>query len=147
MKVFRSAKCRVLLALESRPRTATFGLLMVTVIFIVWACIVDLVEKKPFPWLNRKLRQPPDIWSQLPSMAIVVRTYSDMFDEILRFMFTYELFWPRSYRPKIVWVFDDERELDHQLATLLLHTSVDIEVAFEALPGQGIRSSVWRSIG
>ena len=46
-----------------------------------------------------------------------------------------------------MWVFDDERELDHQLATLLLHTSVDIEVAFEALPGQGILSSVWRSIG
>ena len=89
MKVFRSAKCRVRLALESRQRTATFGLLMVTVIFIVWTCIVDLVEKKPFSWLNRKLRQPPDIWSQLPSMAIVVRTYSDMFDEILRFMFTY----------------------------------------------------------
>jgi hypothetical protein len=87
-------------------------------------------------------------WSHLPSIAVMTRSYSGMFEEILHFMFTFQIFWPRAYtKTRVVWIFDAENSLDHMLGTLLLQTAPYIDIAFESLPGDGILSSAWRNLG
>ena len=93
-------------------------------------------------------------WSALPSLTLLVRTYSHNWPEMLQFHFTYSLHWPRLYTHSgLLFVLDEERASDRRLGTLLLHawdggdrlTSPSrISVAYEALPGAGILSDRWR---
>ena len=101
---------------------------------------------------------PHSIWFDLPSLTLLVRTFSVNWFEILQFHFTYSMFWPRTYTNSgLLFVLDEERASDRRLGTLLLHAwdSGDrltipskISVVYEAMPGSGILSDRWRnSIG
>ena len=101
---------------------------------------------------------PHRAWSGLPSLSLLLRTYSASWMELLQFHFTYLMYWPRTYiNSGLVFVLDEERASDRRLGTLLLYafdggdrlsTPSRVGVVFEAMPGDGILSDRWRnSIG
>ena len=100
---------------------------------------------------------PATAWTTLPSMSLMLRSYSGMMNEMHLFHMLHLAFWPRQYvQSDVVWVLDDESSTDHRLGSLIVQaydqTAADtsarsrVAVAYEALPGRGILSDKWRGL-
>jgi len=95
----------------------------------------------------------PSPFSSLPSLALLCRSYSGMWGELLPTMMLYDIYWPTDYtRSSFVWVLDDESDADHMLGTLLAQTRWNgqrgrVDVRYEAKPAAGMLTSAWRGYG
>lgn len=85
-----------------------------------------------------------------PTLDIMCRTFNGALFEILRFILTYLLFFPRDMiHTQIVLVFDAENDLDHMTASVLetAYKDLGVKVFFEEPPPPGTLTALVRDEG
>lgn len=96
-------------------------LLLITLsIGIYFTVIIKLSpELQPYAPLA-VIQSQSNPFDSIPHFDLMCRTYWDSIFEIMRFMFSYQLFWPHhELTNQIVFVLDDESEADHQMGEVL----------------------------
>lgn len=85
-----------------------------------------------------------------PTLDIMCRTFNGALFEILRFILSYLLFFPRDVmQTQIIFVFDAENELDHMTGSILetAYKDTRLKVFFEEPPPLGTFTSLVRDEG
>lgn len=95
-------------------------------------------------------RPDPIVWSDAPDIALICRAYSGSIIEFYNiFLIGYHLYWPKQQWPnsELVVVLDEEKELDHRMATVLVNLPPFPNIFFEKMPEGNVFCSNDRRLG